>query len=137
MKFVFWAIRKKKRKPQCLCLPHYGYILCRSKAQTLYSQQPFFKFFFPFSHASYHTLSKNIKFLVLPRKRQLIITQYITYQSVVKCETGSKANSCTFAPQSLLKDENLLPFPPLNHQGHQNRGNVSGMLVVINLQAFI
>lgn len=41
-------------------------------------------FIFPFSHASYHTLSKNTKFLMLPRKRQLIITQYITYQSVVK-----------------------------------------------------
>lgn len=135
MKFVFWAIRKK-RKPQCLCLPHYGYIPYRSKAQTLYSQQPFF-FFFPFSHASYHTLSKNIKFPVLLRKRQLIITQCITYQSVVKHENGRKANSCTFALQSLLKDENLLPFPPLNHQGHQNRENVSGMLVVINLEAFI
>ncbi|KAI1237487.1 hypothetical protein IHE44_0013563, partial [Lamprotornis superbus] len=70
--------------------------------------------------------NKNIKFLVLPRKRQLIITQYITYQSVVKHENGRKANSCTFALQSLLKDENLLPFPPLNHQGHQNRENASG-----------
>lgn len=94
-------------------------------------------FFFPFSHASYYTLSKNIKFLVLPRKRQLIIAQYITYQSVVKHENGRKANSYTFALRSLLKDENLLPFPPTNHQGDRNRESVYRMLVVINLESFI
>lgn len=94
-------------------------------------------FFFPFSHASYRILSKNIKFLVLPRKRQLIIAQYITYQSVVKHENGRKANSYIFALQSLLKDENLLPFPPTDHPGDQNRESVCGTLVVINLEAFI
>lgn len=134
MKFVFCAIRKKKENHNA-----FVYLIMDTSYAGVKLKLfiPNNLFFFPFSHASYHTLSKNIKFLVLLRKRQLIITQYITYQSVVKHENGRKANSCTFALQSLLKDEHLLAFPPLNHQGHQNRENVSGMLVVINLEAFI
>lgn len=109
-----------------------------AKLQLFIPKNPFFFFFpFPFSHDSYYTLSKNIKFLVLLRNRQLIITQCITYQSVVKHENCRKANSYTFALQSLLKDENLLPFPPTNHQGDQNRESAYRMLVVINLEAFI
>lgn len=73
---------------------------------------------------------------MLPRKRQLIFAQYIAYQSVLKHENGRKGNSQTFALQSLLKDENLLPFPPAN-QDDQTRECVYRMLVVINLEAFI